>query len=283
MKVWVLGKDGLLGSSLLEVAKNNSILCEGTSRGEANITSLDSLKKFVNDFQPTHIINCAAYTDVDGAEREPQRALQVNADGPMNLGKLARQKGIKVVHISTDYVFDGSGRVPYLELDICNPIGSYGASKREGEMRLLEEHPSACIIRTSWLFGGKGKNFISSLLKLLKKEKELKVVSDQRGKPTYSIDLAEAVFQILDHSGIYHFANSEEMSRYEIAQEVFRLGKEMGIDMVCERIIPVMSAEFPTPAKRPAYSVLSTKKIESVLGRCPRPWKAAFKEFISYE
>lgn len=278
MKIWILGKDGLLGSSLLE----QDINCIGSSHTEADITSLDSLKKFVDVYQPTHIVNCAAFTDVDGAEKNFERAFAVNALGAENVGKLARQKGISVLHISTDYVFDGTADVPYLETDFCSPLGEYGKSKREGELRLLEEYPSACIVRTSWLFGGKGKNFISSLLNLLKKQSELKVVSDQKGKPTYSKDLAHAVVQLLSHSGIYHFANRGEMSRYEIAVEVCNLANEMGASMACNKITAVPSTEFPTPAKRPAYSVLSTSKVESILGRTPRHWKEAFKEFLPH-
>jgi dTDP-4-dehydrorhamnose reductase len=278
MKLWVLGGNGFLGTELQRVCAERGITYVASGHAEADITSLDQLKQEVERIQPTHIVNCAAYTNVDLAEKETQLAFAINGKGPGNLGKIARHYPVKVVHLSTDYVFDGKGNTPYQESDPCNPLSVYGASKYEGELSLQDECPAACILRVSWLFGKQGKNFISSILSVMQQKEEIKVVSDQRGRPTCCADAAEAILDVLDLSGVIHFANQGAPSRFEAAQEVRKIAIELGIPVICKSIIPVSSAEFPTPAKRPAYSVLSTTKFEKICGRVPRDWRAALKE-----
>ncbi len=266
MKLWILGKTGLLGNALVNVCKGLDFVA--TTRGEADITDLDSLKKALSEINPTHIVNCTAFNDVDGAESKSDQAFSVNSLGPENLGKL----GKKVIHISTDYVFDGAKRSPYLEEDSCNPLSVYGKSKREGELKLLSAAPNALIIRTSWLFGTGGKNFISSLVNLLRTQTELKIAADQIGSPTYAPDLARTILSLLDHSGIYHFANAGQVSRLEIAEYFLEVAKERGIPLNCKSLIP-FKMNFLAP--RPDYSVLGTSKINT-----PRSWKEAAEEYI---
>ena len=281
MKLWILGAHGFLGSALCALCTEKQINFVATGKEEADITDLEHLRKFFKMHNVTHIINCAAYTDVDGAEKHSEQALLVNALGPKNIGIIAHENGLKIIHISTDYVFDGSLERPYTELDPCQPVDNiYAKTKWEGEKNLSHVCPSACIIRTSWLFGKGGKNFISSVFQKMKKEPSLKVVSDQRGRPTFAPDLALAILELLESTGIYHFANAGEVSRFEIATEIKKKAEELNIPLSCKEIIPTTSDLFPTPAKRPGYSVLNTKKIESVLSHPPRRWTEALSEYL---
>jgi dTDP-4-dehydrorhamnose reductase len=252
----------------------------GTARQEADVCKREQLEEFARRERPTHVINCAAYTDVDGAEEDSEGAFAVNCEGAGNVAAVAREIGARLVHISTDYVFDGKGVRPYREEDMCAPVNVYGKSKWEGEKRVLEVMPGACVLRTSWLFGRRGKNFISSLLGRFREEEELRVVSDQWGKPTYCEDLVNAVMRLLDAEGIVHFANEGGSSRYEIAVRLLEVVKRKGISVKCRKITPVSSAEFPTPAPRPAYSVLDTSKYFSLTSIQPRSWIEAASEFF---
>lgn len=280
MKLWILGASGMLGSALKSLCVKENIEHIASDRIEADITDLEGLEKSAKTIRPTHIVNCAAFTDVDGAEKQGEKAYLINATGPENIGKVAKRHDAKVIHLSTDYVFDGQGSSPYLESDPCAPINVYGMSKREGEMRLLDQDPTACLLRTSWLFGPKGKNFISSILSFLQKQEEVKVATDQRGRPTFCKDLAKAILSLTDASGIFHFANANDASRYEIAQEIYRAAKQRNIPLACKNLIGVSASEFKTVARRPSYSVLSLAKIEAELGRPVRPWQEALGEYF---
>lgn len=273
----------MLGSTLRSICQERLIENVATSHEMVDITRLDQLKKFSHSKAAegvTHIINCAAYTDVDRAEKEGDLAHSINALGPENIGTVANSLEANVIHISTDYVFGGNGKCPYIETDACNPINVYGKTKWEGEINLLDVCPKACIIRSSWLFGKKGGNFISSVLEKMKKEKELRIVSDQRGKPTFVSDLAEVILSMLCHRGTYHFANEGEVSRFEIAEKMRTQALSLKMPLICQSLIPVSSALFPTPALRPSYSVLNTQKIASVLGQAPRHWENCLKEYL---
>ena len=280
MKLWIMGAKGFLGAALSKLCEEKGIDFVGTGREEADITNLEHLKNF--SFQGiTHIINCAAFTDVDLAEKNPEQAFLVNATGAKNAGIIAQAIGAKIIHISTDYVFDGALARPYTELDPCTPIDNvYARSKLQGEKNLLEVCPSACIIRSSWLFGKVGKNFISSIVQNMQEAPLLKVISNQRGRPTFVNDLAHVILAMLSYSGIYHFANGGEVSRFEIAREIYKMAQTLNIPLVCREIIPVLSDTFPTPAKRPSYSVLDTTKIEQVLNASPREWTNALNEYL---
>lgn len=280
-KIWVCGASGMLGSHFKRLLNERKLTFIANDYKEVDITNLEAVSDFVREQNITHIINCAAYTQVDQAEEELKKAYEINAIGPHHLGIAGRRHNAHVLHFSTDYVFDGKGRTPYTEEHQCSPIGAYGMSKFAGEMKLLDEHENACIIRTSWLFGFPGKNFVETMLRLMSQKEHLRVVSDQFGRPTYCQDLAEASLELLDESGIYHFANSFETTWFQFAKEIQRQACEMGLMLMIKEIEPIETKDYPTLTKRPAYSTLNTRAIESLLGSAPRPWQEALKEYLT--
>jgi dTDP-4-dehydrorhamnose reductase len=280
VKIWVTGVRGMLGSSLIRACRKKELEVIATGREEADVCKLDLLKAKAWELRPTHIVNCSAFTDVDGAEKDPSAAFAVNADGAANIAFVAQESEARLVHISTDYVFNGLGDQPYREEDPCGPINVYGKSKWEAEKRVAAIIPSACILRTSWLFGAQGKNLISSLLWQFQQKEELRVAFDQCGKPTYCADLAEAVIALLDFEGTIHFANDGARSRYQIALDLLEAAKSRGFSLKCQNILPVPSSQFPTLAPRPCYTVLSTDKYCHYTSTRPRLWNEAVNEFF---
>jgi dTDP-4-dehydrorhamnose reductase len=245
-----------------------------------------------------HIINCAAYTRVDDAETDEAAATAVNASGAGHLAAAAAAIGATLLHVSTDYVFDGRSSTPYLETDRCSPVGVYARSKHAGEVRVLATLPApptsqrrVYVVRTSWLFGAGGSNFVGTMLRLMAEREELRVVADQRGRPTYSQDLANAALALLGlgsggrgpppPSGIYHFANRGETTWHGLAQTILDRARALGFALRTRSVRPTSTREFPRPAPRPAYSVLATDKIEAVLGYAPRTWQAALEEHLA--
>jgi dTDP-4-dehydrorhamnose reductase len=283
MKLWITGCQGLVGTALQNLCTQEQIEFAATSRHEVDISSLKHIKDFLHSpagKDVTHIINCAAYTNVDQAEQEPDQARQINALGPENLGTVAHHFDLKILHLSSDYVFGLTGERPFTETDVCRPEGMYAVTKYEGEQRLLDAFPQACILRTSWVFGKGGKNFVSSILDKIQKEEKLYVVSDQKNRLTYAQDLAQTILSLLCHSGIFHFANHGETSRFEVAQQMIQTAQSKGLSVACREVFAVDSSAFPQLAKRPLYSALDTTKIENLLGISPRPWKITIEDFI---
>lgn len=280
-KIWICGASGMLGSHVERLCKERQELYIANDFKEIDITQVDVVSDFVREEKITHIINCAAYTQVDKAEEELEKAYRINALGPHHLGIAGRRHRARVVHFSTDYVFDGNSRKPYDEASFCAPIGAYGLSKFAGEMKLMEEHIDACIIRTSWLFGHPGKNFVQTMLQLMEQKNQLSVVADQFGRPTYCEDLAEVALELLDEEGIFHFANSGETSWHLFAKEIYDQALIKGFPLKECKIDPVSTSHYPTVAKRPAYSVLNTKKIEDFLQHKPRHWKEALTDYLA--
>lgn len=276
MKIWILGAGGQLGRAVMEVCAKEHIPFIASTRAEIDITDLEKLKRAGEEVAPTHIINCAAYTDVDGAEKNHAGAFAVNALGAENVGIIGREQGIKVVHVSTDYVFGGDKETPYVETDRGSPLGIYGKSKWEGELRLLDQLGSACIVRTSWVFGSGGKNFISQVLGLLQTKEHIQAVDDQINRATYNRDLAKALIDLSCHSGVFHFANGEPLSRFQIVQDFYSLAQKRNLPVKCQKISPIAAV----PSFRPKYSVLDTKKVELVLGRKPRVWETVLGEYF---
>lgn len=276
MKVWVTGAGGQVGHALMQALEKKGIDHIGTTHAEADIGDIDRLRSFLSGV--THIINAAAYALVDPAETNRDAAFRANAAGPENLARLAREKGIRLIHISTDYVFDGTSKRPYREEDETNPLNWYAITKKEGETRVLRELPNACVVRVSWVFGGKGRNYANLVFDLLRQRKELKFVVDQIGRPTYVSDFAEVLIALLDQSGIYHFANEGMLSKYDFTCAIWEWAKQKKIPMACERIIPIPSSEFPTPAARPLYTPLDTAKIEKLIEI--RPWTETLAEYM---
>lgn len=279
-KIWICGAAGMLGSQFTRLLAAQHVPFVANDFRQVDITDLEAVSDFITEQKITHVINCAAYTAVDKAETDQKQAYLVNAMGPYQLGLAGKRHGARVIHFSTDYVFDGTSHSPYKEDSMCSPLGAYGMSKLAGEMKLLDAHPRACVIRTSWLFGLPGKNFVETMVRLMGEREQLRVVADQKGRPTYCLDLAQAALQLIDEEGIYHFANAEETSWYHFAEEIHKQAIAMGFPIKVKKIDPITTDEYPTPAKRPAYSTLSTKKIENFLGEKPRPWKDALKDYL---
>jgi dTDP-4-dehydrorhamnose reductase len=277
MKLWILGKRGLVGQALIEKVKTQGMTFRATSHDEVDIGNETQIVSFAEQEGITHLINCAAYTLVDDAERYPALAYRLNSDGPHLLGKVARRLNIFVTHLSTDYVFDGSQQHPYRESDPCRPLSVYGHSKWLGEKRLLSELPAACIVRTSWVFGRGGKNFISLLVKFLQEKERLEVIADQTSRATYIEDLCEALLGLQGKSGIFHFANQGAHTRVELAQSVLKELEQRNLPITCKEIVPIRST---LPAPRPIYSVFDTAKVESILKI--REWNAVMKEFVNH-
>lgn len=283
MKLWITGSQGLVGAALIRYCMQEGIDHVATNRSLVDVSSMQQIKKFIHSPEGagvTHIINCAAYTNVDQAEKESDQAHLINAMGPENLGHVAHRNNLKIVHLSTDYVFGLNGEKPFTEKDRCSPVSIYAQTKYEGENRLLDAYPQACILRTSWVFGQGGKNFVSFLLDKIQKEEKIYVVHDQRNRATYVQDLCAALLAIICHSGIFHFANHGETSRFEIAQKMVEIAAAQGMPIACKEVVSVNSSSFFQAAKRPIYSALDTEKIEAILGIKPRLWESALKDFL---
>lgn len=252
MKVLVTGAHGMLGVDVVrELSKSHEV--KGLGRNQLDITRLDQIREYVRAWQPEVMINCAAYTDVDGCEVNIEQAFLVNAMGAGNLAVIAREVGVALVHFSTDYVFDGRGTRPYREFDQTGPINVYGKSKLAGEHLVSSVAGKFYIVRTSWLYGAGGKNFVKTILGRARHGQELAIVDDQLGSPTYTVDLARAVGQLIEKQayGIYHITNSGSCSWYQFARCVLNAA---GIGD--SEIKPIKSSQLQREALRPAYSVL---------------------------
>lgn len=278
MRVWVPGAKGQVGQVLLEELSKSGIDCFGSSHKEIDIADARAVDAAIQGV--SHIINAAGFTQVDPAEIHREEAYLANVKGPELLAKAAKRENIRLIHISTDYVFDGMKDRPYKEDDEPRPVNWYGVTKREGEIRVMQNYPDACIVRVSWVFGGSGRrHYASSILEAIQKQIEIRFVDDQRGSPTYAFDFAKALISLLDESGIYHYCNQGCISKYAFACEVLRLAKEKSYPIICEKISPILSSEFPSLAKRPLYTPLDTSKIEKIAPI--RPWQEGLEEFFS--
>jgi dTDP-4-dehydrorhamnose reductase len=244
------------------------------SRQEMALDNRDMVRKVVSDFQPHFLINCAAYTQVDKAEEERDEAMRINGKAPGWMAEACDKAGSKMIHISTDYVFNGKATTPQKEDEPVDPVNWYGATKLEGEKRVLEALPHSVIIRTSWVYSSFGKNFVKTMLRLMDEKDSISVVNDQVGSPTYAADLAEAIMQVIQQGiqpGIYHFSNGGTISWYDFAQEIKTAsGKTCTVNAI-------PSSQFPTPATRPSYSVMDTSKISTTYNLPIQPWKESLK------
>jgi dTDP-4-dehydrorhamnose reductase len=273
----------MLGSEFELLLGGKGTACVGTDR-EVDITDPAALGAFSRGKDIRWIINCAAYTAVDRAEDEPDLARKLNALGAGNIAGAAREIGAKMVHISTDYVFGGNGDRPWREGDPIAPEGVYAETKAEGEALVRGACPRLFIIRTAWLYGKHGPNFVYTMLRLMKEKDSIGVVADQRGTPTLAEDLAAFIFSLVSSDceayGTYHFTNEGETTWYDFAREIHRLGREHGLlERDCE-IKALTTDQYPTKAKRPAYSVLSKEKCRTVLGVTPPDWKTSLAAFF---
>ena len=282
--VLVTGANGQLGSEIKSLADGMNLPFRFffTDADSLDITDIRQIDAFIADHHIQYLINCAAYTAVDKAETDAERAYAINARAVENIGRVAKKQEVKVIHISTDFVFDGNSAAPYTEKMAALPLSVYGKSKLEGEEALQSAGCDWIIIRTSWLYSTYGQNFVKTMVRLMREKERLTVVNDQRGTPTYAADLAEMIIHILQFSeenewktGIYHFSNKGETTWFKFAQEIKKLA---GITS-CE-LIPIASHEYPSAARRPAYSVMNLSKITSTFQVEIPEWEEALERCI---
>ena len=289
--VALIGANGMLASMVKKKAPPNYAL-HLFDLPQFDMTNQVQVMETISNLAPDIIINCAAYTNVDGAESEQNLAHLVNGKAVSYLAKAAQENESLLIHISTDYVFDGQKIGPYQETDVTKPKSVYGRSKLAGESAILENAlKEYFILRTSWLYGPNGKNFVETILRLAAEREELKVIDDQIGSPTYTGDLADAIFNLLEASfadqtnqqlfGIYHFANSGQCSWYEFACEIISMAKVYGLPLKVKKIMPISTAEYPLPAKRPANSVFDKAKYKNATGADIPDWRESLNTYFS--
>jgi dTDP-4-dehydrorhamnose reductase len=285
-RILLTGITGQVGQELQQtLASLGEVVSVGRDR--VDFSQPEAVQQLMETVKPTSVVNAAAYTAVDKAESEPDLAQLVNAASPGVLAKAASRINAGLIHISTDYVFDGTQSSPYLETDATNPLGVYGATKLAGEAAVRAECDRHFIIRTAWVYGAKGKgNFVKTMLRLGADREEVRVVTDQIGAPTWSKDLAEAIAQLVpqlsaDTTGTYHYTNSGVCSWYDFAIAIFEEAQQLGFPLKIQRVIPITTPEYPTPAKRPAFSVLSLKKTSTLLGTTHPPyWRQSLRSML---
>jgi dTDP-4-dehydrorhamnose reductase len=276
MKILLFGHKGMLGTDLLSQLKVKHDII-GLDKDEIDIVSAAQCKTAIEKNEPDIIINAAAYTDVDGCEANKEDCFAVNAEAVRNIAEACRGKNIRIIHFSTDYVFNGMGSEPYREDHICDPINTYGRSKLAGEKYLQNLSNNYLLIRTSWLYGKNGKNFVRTIIQKAETTDKLEVVDDQIGSPTYTKDLAAAVDLLLDLNitGIFHLTNRGSCSWFQFAVKILQ---EAAIEGV--QVAPVKSDNLTRPASRPFYSVLSNQKFIHKTGKTMQPWQLALQDYL---
>jgi len=286
--IWLIGNKGMLGNDVEKLLKERGLTYWGSDM-EVDISDYKALEKFGKDKKIKWVINCAGYTKVDKAEEEIDEAFRINKDGVRNIALFSANRQIRVIHISTDYIFNGrqeGSADAYREEDKTNPITIYGKSKLAGEeeiKKILEEY---FIIRTAWLYGLQGNNFVYTMLRLFKERDLVKVVEDQWGSPTYTVDLAGTILKIIEDDsvsyGIYHFTNEGMTSWYEFAKTIYRKAKRLGLVEGNKKVTiePIKTEDYPTAALRPRYSVLSKEKIKKEFNLKIRDWNEALEDFL---
>ncbi|MEO6816840.1 MAG: dTDP-4-dehydrorhamnose reductase [Edaphobacter sp.] len=297
--ILVTGATGQVGGQLVEtLAPLGDVIAPG--RAALDLANAESIRSVIQTIRPRWIVNPAAYTAVDRAESEPELAYAINAEAVRVLGEEARKIGAAVIHFSTDYVFDGTGSSPYTETNVAAPTSVYGASKLAGERALAQSGASHMIFRTSWVYGAQGKNFLLTILKLVREKEPLRVVADQHGAPTWSRDLAEMTAHVIQHcedasgqdrkllaealaslGGIYHAAGSGETTWFEFAREAVQLQQKREPGKRFAEIVPIATAEYPTPARRPANSRLDCSKLQERLGWRMMDWRESLQKVLT--
>jgi len=274
------GKNGLLGRAVAAALESAGVAAVPLSGADADFFDIEALHDLVDAHDPDCLINAVGYTQVDKAEDEPEAAYRLNASLPALLGVLAEERGLRLVHYSTDFVFDGLKLTPYLPGDATNPLSVYGASKLAGEQALLDLAPEGLLIlRTAWLFGPGKMNFVRRMLDLAAERPELKVVDDQHGSPTCTLDLAEVTVDLLraGASGLFHAVNTGEATWHSLAAEALRLAG------LATPVLPIATRDYPVKAARPPYSVLDVSDLARATGRRPRHWKESLADYVAGE
>ena len=286
--IWVIGYKGMLGSEICRQLAENNIQFVRTDV-DVDITDFKALLEFARVWSVKWIINCAAYTAVDKAETDIELAKKLNEDGPANIARVADIMGARLIHISTDYVFDGSGDTPRTEDMPVAPIGVYGVTKAAGEKVVMDNCKDYFILRTAWLYGWAGKNFVYTMIRAMNTHDAVKVVNDQKGTPTFAGDLTKVILEIISRGsmipyGIYHVTDIGEITWWDFTNEIKKQGIETGwINETGKNCVvnPCTTDEYPTPAKRPAYSVLSKDKIQKALNINLPDWKESLRVFLT--
>jgi dTDP-4-dehydrorhamnose reductase len=286
--IWLIGNKGMLGNDVEKLLKERGFTYWASDK-EVDITDYKALEKFGKDKKIKWIINCSGYTKVDKAEEEIDETFKINKDGVRNIALFSAKKQIRLIHISTDYVFDGRqerSSVAYREDDKTNPINIYGKSKLAGEEEIKKILGEYFIIRTAWLYGLQGNNFVYTMLRLFKEKEVVKVAEDQWGSPTYTVDLAGAILKIIEDDavsyGIYHFSNEGITSWYKFARTIYDKAKRLGLIEGNKKVVidPIKTEDYPTAARRPRYSVLSKEKIKKEFNLKIRNWAEALEGFL---
>ncbi len=288
MKLLVSGASGQLGMCLKDVTDDSETFADFLDKTLLDITNLDDCISAIKRYSPDIWLNCAAYTAVDRAESDKDMAYLINTTGIENIAKACSESNIPVIHISTDYVYDGLARSPYTEEVMPDPESVYGMSKLDGENILRELLPNSVIIRTSWLYSEYNQNFVKTMLRLADTHHEISVVNDQTGSPTYARDLAKCMLSIAKsmikneahYRGVYNFANTGKCTWYEFSKAIFSIARKLDVIDKAPKVIPVSSNEYKTVAKRPTYSVLDSSKILSNYGVNNRNWSVALEEML---
>ncbi|MDR2491575.1 MAG: dTDP-4-dehydrorhamnose reductase [Spirochaetaceae bacterium] len=286
--IWLIGRDGMLGRETAGLLREMGVPFTGTGRHEVDVTRKDAPLDFIRGGDFDCIINCSAYTAVDNAEDDADNCAVVNTRGAENIARAAKEAGAALVHISTDYVFGGSASRPRLETDRAAPQGVYGKTKYDGEICIQNMYEKYYIIRTAWLYGEGGKNFVNTMLRLMAEKDAVSVVDDQTGSPTWTFGLASAIVRLVSHNsakpaapfGIYHYAGTGACTWFQFTCAIYRHAREIGLLQKDCRIQPCTSAEFKTKVKRPAYSVLDTTKIRAALGIEIPGWEESLKKYL---
>jgi len=291
MKILVTGANGQVGYCLRQQLHLTAIPFKAVTREQLDITNADAVAQYIDEYQPTIVINAAAHTAVDKAESDQENALRINRDGAANLAQASASLGAAIFHISTDYVYSGDSDRPYCEDDATAPQGVYGHSKLNGEIAVAQANPKHIILRTAWVFGEHGNNFVKTMIRLGRTRDSLGIVADQQGGPTYAGDIASALIEIARQYantgnvswGIYHYSGMPHTNWYEFARAIFQQVENAGI---YDKPIPILNAintaDYPTPAKRPANSRLDCRKIQSTFGIVPSDWMAALNNINAY-
>ena len=290
--IWLIGNKGMLGNDVEKLLKERGLVYWASDK-EIDISDYKALEKFGKDKKIKWVINCAGYTKVDKAEEEIDEAFKLNKDGVRNIAIFSEKKQIRLIHISTDYVFDGRQKgegdaAAYTEDDKTHPINIYGKSKLAGEKEIKKMLEGYFIIRTAWLYGYQGNNFVSTMLRLFKEKEAIKVVDDQWGSPTYTVDLAGAILKIIEDDsvkyGIYHFTNKGVTNWYKFARAIYSKAKKLNLISDSKKVVikAIKTEEYPTAAARPRNSILSKEKIKKEFNLDIRDWKEALTEYLSF-
>ncbi|WP_342220634.1 dTDP-4-dehydrorhamnose reductase [Rickettsiella endosymbiont of Miltochrista miniata] len=286
VKVILTGAQGQVGHEIVDLAvKYNLELCPFTHK-QLNITDFGQLKQTISTIKPNFIINAAAYTAVDKAEKESELAFAVNALGVEHLATIGQEYNIPLLHISTDFIFDGQKKIPYVEEDKTNPLSVYGQSKLSGESLLRNIWYKHIILRVSWVFGSYGNNFVKTIICLANERTELRVIADQKGAPTYAGDIAQTLLKIIEclHKGqfawgTYHYTGTPSLSWYEFAKKIIEEAEHHELKL--KKVIPISALEYPSIAYRPPNSELACDKIVQVFGIKPNTWSAGLKKVVN--